>query len=152
MLLVLRCLQENGYDAAELAEALLLIKASSTPMSFFHVPGGDLLTLPHPTISSPLHPQTRKSQKEIEFLGEVGEGSASLQELRAAHAETIQELQKTRNILNTESNISKHLQVTAGKRTRPASLTLLGVVEAYRCHSAVSLCCPSHGRRSWRRC
>lgn len=35
MLLVFHCLQENGYDAEELAEALLLIKASSSPNSFF---------------------------------------------------------------------------------------------------------------------
>lgn len=84
----------------------------------------------------------------MEFLGEVGEGSASLQELRAAHAETIQELQKTRNILNTESNISKHLQVAAGSRTCPASLNLLELVKAFRCDFAVSLC----GRRSWKRC
>lgn len=81
----------------------------------------DLLTFPHPTISSPSIQQTRKAQKEVEFLGEVGEGTVSMQELRAAHAETIQELQKTRNILNTESNISKHLQVAAlSSSTHPA--------------------------------
>lgn len=66
--------------------------------------------------------QARKAQKEVEFLSEVGEGTASLRELRAAHAETIQELQKTRNILNTESAICKHLQVAAGRRTGLASL------------------------------
>lgn len=58
----------------------------------------------------------------MDFLGEVGEGTASSRELRAAHAETIQELQKTRNILSTESTICKHLQVAAGGRTGPALL------------------------------
>lgn len=82
----------------------------------------------------------------------MGEGSASLQELRAAHAETIQELQKTRNILYTESNISKHLQVAGSRHTCPASLSLLRLVVANRCDSAVSLCFLSLGRLSWRRC
>nr|XP_046250662.1 protein fantom isoform X2 [Scatophagus argus] len=70
--------RENEYDVAELTEALLLIK-------------------------------TRKSQKngDLGFLKEVEEEASSIQELRAAHAETIQELQKTRNILSMESRICK---------------------------------------------
>ncbi|XP_071318090.1 protein fantom isoform X2 [Trachinotus anak] len=75
--------RENEYDLAELTEALLLIK-------------------------------TRRSQKsgDLGFLKEVEEGGSSstessIRELRAAHAETIQELEKTRNILNMETRISK---------------------------------------------
>ncbi|XP_070828950.1 protein fantom [Chaetodon trifascialis] len=72
------CSRENEYDAAELTEALLLIKR-------------------------------QKSQKngDLSFLKEVEEGATSLRELRAAHAETIQELQKTRSILSMESRICK---------------------------------------------
>ncbi|GLD72258.1 protein fantom, partial [Lates japonicus] len=76
--------RENDYDVAELTEALLLIK-------------------------------TRKSQQsgDLGFLKEVEEGGSgstesSIRELRAAHAETIQELEKTRNILSMESKISKN--------------------------------------------
>ncbi|XP_039988659.1 protein fantom isoform X2 [Xiphias gladius] len=76
--------RENEYDVAEITEALLLIK-------------------------------TRKSQKsgDLGFLKEVEEGGSSntessIRELRAAHAETIQELEKTRNILSMESKISKN--------------------------------------------
>ncbi|XP_037538552.1 protein fantom [Nematolebias whitei] len=73
--------RENDYSVAELTEALLLIKK-------------------------------RKSQKngDLGFLSEVEESSStesSIMELRAAHAETIQELEKTRNLLNLESRISK---------------------------------------------
>ncbi|CAB1422157.1 unnamed protein product [Pleuronectes platessa] len=70
-------------DEAELTEALLLI-------------------------------QKRKAERssELGFLGEAVEGgSSSIQELRAAHAETIQELEKTRNILSTESKISNNYKV-----------------------------------------
>ncbi|XP_034443005.1 protein fantom isoform X2 [Hippoglossus hippoglossus] len=70
-------------DEAELTEALLLIKK-------------------------------RKSQRssDLGFLWEAEEGgSSSIQELRAAHAETIQELEKTRNILSTESKISNNYKV-----------------------------------------
>ncbi|XP_069384848.1 protein fantom [Paralichthys olivaceus] len=70
-------------DEAELTEALLLIKE-------------------------------RKSQRssDLDFLREADEGgSSSVQELRAAHAETIQELEKTRNILSTESKISNNYKV-----------------------------------------
>ncbi|XP_074489420.1 protein fantom [Sebastes fasciatus] len=79
--------RENEYDVAELTEALLLIKK-------------------------------RKSQRsgDLGFLKEVEEGGSSstesaVRELRAAHAETIQELEKTRNILNMESKISKDYKV-----------------------------------------
>ncbi|XP_008299078.1 protein fantom [Stegastes partitus] len=74
--------KEGDYDVAELTEALLLVK-------------------------------TRKSQKnrELGFLKEVEEegssAESSVRELRAAHAETIQELEKTRSLLNVESRISK---------------------------------------------
>lgn len=47
----------------------------------------------------------------MEFLTEVEEGTNTLTELKAAHAETIQELQKTRKILNMESNICKDYKV-----------------------------------------
>ncbi|XP_036962673.1 protein fantom isoform X3 [Acanthopagrus latus] len=70
--------RENEYDVAELTEALLLIK-------------------------------TRKSQKngDLGFLKDVEEGASSVRELRAAHAETIQELQKTRNLLSMEGKICR---------------------------------------------
>lgn len=53
---------------------------------------------------------------DLRFLKEVEEGGgsnieSSIRELRAAHAETIQELEKTRNILSMESKISKHYKV-----------------------------------------
>lgn len=47
----------------------------------------------------------------MEFLTEVEEGTNSPRELKAAHAETIQELQKTRKILNMESKICKDYKV-----------------------------------------
>ncbi|XP_035981500.1 protein fantom [Fundulus heteroclitus] len=75
--------REKEYGPAELTEALLLIKR-------------------------------RKSQKsgDLSFLVPVDEDGSggtesSVKELRAAHAETIQELEKTRNLLNMESRISK---------------------------------------------
>ncbi|XP_045892940.1 protein fantom [Micropterus dolomieu] len=75
--------RESEYDVAELTEALLLIK-------------------------------TRNSQKsgDLGFLKEVEEGASgntasAVRELRAAHAETIQELEKTRNLLSVESKICK---------------------------------------------
>uniref|UniRef100_A0A7N5ZRL2 C2 domain-containing protein n=1 Tax=Anabas testudineus TaxID=64144 RepID=A0A7N5ZRL2_ANATE len=80
----LKFYSRNEYDVAEITEALLQIK-------------------------------TRKSQMrgDLRFLKEVEEGGgsnieSSIRELRAAHAETIQELEKTRNILSMESKISKH--------------------------------------------
>ncbi|XP_068595041.1 protein fantom [Brachionichthys hirsutus] len=50
-----------------------------------------------------------KSRKndDLSFLREVEEGGSSVQELQVAHAETIQELQKTRNLLSMESKICK---------------------------------------------
>ncbi|XP_011474699.1 protein fantom isoform X3 [Oryzias latipes] len=75
------CSRENDYSEAELTEALLLIK-------------------------------TRKSQRsgDLGFLAEE-EGSnskeTSIRELRAAHAETFQELEKTRKLLSMESRICK---------------------------------------------
>ncbi|XP_038138143.1 protein fantom [Cyprinodon tularosa] len=74
--------REKDYSAAELTEALLLIKK-------------------------------RKSQKsgDLSFMAEVDEDGSSVRELRAAHAETIQELEKTRNLLNMESRISKDYKV-----------------------------------------
>lgn len=48
------------------------------------------------------------------FLTEVEESSASTPELKAAHAETIQELQKTRKILAMESRISQDYKVAPG--------------------------------------
>uniref|UniRef100_A0A3Q3SFD4 RPGRIP1 like n=1 Tax=Mastacembelus armatus TaxID=205130 RepID=A0A3Q3SFD4_9TELE len=74
----------SRYDITELTEALLQIR-------------------------------TQKSQRSgaLSFLNEVEEGGGSggtesaIRELRAAHAETIQELEKTRNILSLESKISK---------------------------------------------
>lgn len=56
-------------------------------------------------------PQKEKAQKKMGFLTEVEEDTNSLRELKAAHAETIQELQKTRKILNMESNICKDYKV-----------------------------------------
>lgn len=47
----------------------------------------------------------------MDFLTEVEEGANSLLELKATHAETIQELQKTRKILTMESRISADYKV-----------------------------------------
>ncbi|XP_024136739.1 protein fantom [Oryzias melastigma] len=73
------CSRENEYNEAELTEALLLIK-------------------------------TRKSQKsgDLGFLAEEEESDnkeTSIRALRAAHAETFQELEKTRKLLSMESRI-----------------------------------------------
>ncbi|XP_041650612.1 LOW QUALITY PROTEIN: protein fantom [Cheilinus undulatus] len=70
--------RESEYDASELTEALLLVK-------------------------------TRKSQQSggLGFLKDEEDGPSSVRELRAAHAETIQELQKTRNLLSMEGRISR---------------------------------------------
>ncbi|KAM7002344.1 protein fantom [Tautogolabrus adspersus] len=71
--------RESEYDVSELTEALLLVK-------------------------------TRRSQQsgDLAFLKEeADDGSSSVRELRAAHAETIQELQKTRNLLSMESRICR---------------------------------------------
>ncbi|KAM9376439.1 protein fantom [Pholidichthys leucotaenia] len=74
--------RESNYDAAELTEALLLIKK-------------------------------RKSQRisDLGFLKESEEESSvsddGIKEFRATHAEIIQELEKTRNLLSLESRISR---------------------------------------------
>uniref|UniRef100_A0A1A7WCW3 RPGRIP1-like n=1 Tax=Iconisemion striatum TaxID=60296 RepID=A0A1A7WCW3_9TELE len=74
--------QENDYSVAELTEALLLIKK-------------------------------RQKSGDLGFLLEVDKEASSSTEtkLRAAHAETIQELEKTRNLLNIESHISRDYKV-----------------------------------------
>uniref|UniRef100_UPI0037E7B87E protein fantom n=1 Tax=Semicossyphus pulcher TaxID=241346 RepID=UPI0037E7B87E len=79
--------RESEYDACDLTEALLLV-------------------------------QRRRSQqhRDLGFLEEEEEeeekeeGSSSVTELQAAHAETIQELQKTRNLLSMESRICRDYQ------------------------------------------
>lgn len=74
--------------------------------------------------------QTRKSQQsgELAFLEEVEEEASSQQssvrELRAAHAETIQELEKTRILLNMESRISRDYKVS-GFMTNSEAAALL---------------------------
>ncbi|KAF3706012.1 Protein fantom Nephrocystin-8 RPGR-interacting protein 1-like protein [Channa argus] len=75
--------RENDYNASELTEALLQIKSRKSQRN------GDLGFL-----------------KEVDEEGNSNKES-SIRELRAAHAETIQELEKTRNILSMESKISK---------------------------------------------
>ncbi|KAF3852948.1 hypothetical protein F7725_013636 [Dissostichus mawsoni] len=93
--------RENEYNVAELTEALLLIKK-------------------------------RKSSGELGFLQEeVQEEQEEVQELRAAHAETIQELQKTRSLLNMESSICRDYKLssetwpTAANQRRPPPSTAL---------------------------
>uniref|UniRef100_A0A668A1U1 RPGRIP1 like n=1 Tax=Myripristis murdjan TaxID=586833 RepID=A0A668A1U1_9TELE len=78
---------KSEVDVAELTEALMLIKVC-------------------------------KSQKngELGFLEQVEEETlrnteSSIRELRAAHAETIQELEKTRNMLSIEHKINKDYKV-----------------------------------------
>uniref|UniRef100_A0A665UL86 C2 domain-containing protein n=1 Tax=Echeneis naucrates TaxID=173247 RepID=A0A665UL86_ECHNA len=67
-------------------------------------------------------PQMHKSQQkgDLGFLEmEEGGGSeSSIRELRAAHAETIQELEKTRNLLNIESRISRDYKVKRDYKQR----------------------------------
>lgn len=53
----------------------------------------------------------------MDFLTEVEESTNSMRELKAAHAETIQELQKTRKILTMESRISKDYKVESSNCT-----------------------------------
>uniref|UniRef100_A0A8D0AI71 RPGRIP1 like n=1 Tax=Sander lucioperca TaxID=283035 RepID=A0A8D0AI71_SANLU len=83
----LKVYSRNEYDAAELTEALLLIKKRKTQRS------GDLGFL-------------KEAEDGVSGGGNSGTESA-VRELRAAHAETIQELEKTRNLLSMESKISK---------------------------------------------
>ncbi|XP_067292112.1 protein fantom isoform X2 [Pseudorasbora parva] len=86
--------KESEIDAAELSEALMLIKV-------------------------------RRSQKsgELGFLEKVdedlkGDVERSLRELQATHAETIQELQKTRNMLILQHKINKDYQAEVEVVTR----------------------------------
>lgn len=53
----------------------------------------------------------------MDFLTEVEESTSSMRELKAAHSETIQELQKTRKILTMESRISKEYKVESSNCT-----------------------------------
>ncbi|XP_067447147.1 protein fantom [Thunnus thynnus] len=76
--------RESEYDVDELTEALLLIKKRKCQKS------GELGFL-----------------KEEEEDGASGGTESAVRQLRAAHAETIQELEKTRSILSMESKISK---------------------------------------------
>ncbi|KAG1934055.1 protein fantom [Pimephales promelas] len=86
--------KESEIDAAELSEALMLIK-------------------------------TRRSQKsgELGFLEKVEEDvkvdvERSLREMQATHAETIQELEKTRNMLIIQHKINKDYQAEVEVVTR----------------------------------
>ncbi|KAL1247936.1 hypothetical protein QQF64_023312 [Cirrhinus molitorella] len=86
--------KESEIDAAELSEALMLIKV-------------------------------RRSQKsgELGFLEKVEEDvkvdvERSLRELQASHAETIQELEKTRNMLIIQHKINKDYQAEVEAVTR----------------------------------
>lgn len=63
----------------------------------------------------------------MDFLTEVEENMDSLRELKAAHAETIQELQKTRKILTMESRISKDYRASVLLSTFPSSLSSISV-------------------------
>ncbi|KAM9755079.1 protein fantom isoform 1-T1 [Menidia menidia] len=56
-----------------------------------------------------LHIKQQKAQRsgELGFLEASGGQEAAVRELRAAHAETIQELEKTRSLLSMESQISR---------------------------------------------
>lgn len=58
-------------------------------------------------------------------MKEVEDGASSVRKLRAAHAETIQELQKTRNILSMETKICKDYKVK-GVTCRPAGCRTAG--------------------------
>ncbi|KAM6973328.1 LOW QUALITY PROTEIN: protein fantom [Aplochiton taeniatus] len=86
--------KESEMDVAELSEALMLIKV-------------------------------RKSQKsgELGFLQQVedevrGDTEHSFRELQATHAETIQELEKTRNMLIVQHKINKDYQAEVEAVTR----------------------------------
>ncbi|XP_032404503.1 protein fantom isoform X1 [Xiphophorus hellerii] len=94
--------REKDYTAAELTEALLLIKKQKCEKS------GDLAFL-----------------VEVDEDGS-GAQQGSIRELRAAHAETIQELEKTRNLLNMESQISKDYKVELEAALRKMSSDKVG--------------------------
>uniref|UniRef100_A0A8C4SRI3 RPGRIP1 like n=1 Tax=Erpetoichthys calabaricus TaxID=27687 RepID=A0A8C4SRI3_ERPCA len=86
--------KESDIDVAELSEALMLIKA-------------------------------RKSQKnqDLDFLKKVDDEKKqdteqTLRQLQAAHAETVQELEKTRNMLIMQHKINKDYQIEVEAVTR----------------------------------
>ncbi|KAM5263740.1 protein fantom isoform 2-T2 [Ctenodactylus gundi] len=79
--------QENDINADELTEALLLLKAQKEQKN------GDL---------SFLEKVDSKMNKNLEH---------SLRELQASHAETVQELEKTRNMLIMQHKINKDYQM-----------------------------------------
>ncbi|XP_062968072.1 protein fantom [Cynocephalus volans] len=79
--------QESAINADELSEALLLIKAQKEQKN------GDL---------SFLEKVDSKIDKDLE---------RSMRELQAAHAETVQELEKTRNMLIMQHKINKDYQM-----------------------------------------
>ncbi|KAF6079274.1 RPGRIP1 like [Phyllostomus discolor] len=79
--------QESDINADELSEALLLIKAQKSQKN------GDL---------SFLEKVDNKVNKDLEH---------SLRELQATHAETVQELEKTRNMLIMQHKINKDYQM-----------------------------------------
>ncbi|KAK1163643.1 protein fantom [Acipenser oxyrinchus oxyrinchus] len=86
--------KESDIDVAELSEALMLIKV-------------------------------RKNQKnrDLEFLGKVEDDmhkdlERTMRELQATHAETVQELEKTRNMLIMQHKINKDYQTEVEAVTR----------------------------------
>ncbi|XP_054426318.1 protein fantom [Pteronotus mesoamericanus] len=79
--------QESDINADELSEALLLIKAQKSQKN------GDL---------SFLEKVDNKINKDLEY---------SMRELQATHAETVQELEKTRNMLIMQHKINKDYQM-----------------------------------------
>ncbi|XP_016076539.1 PREDICTED: protein fantom [Miniopterus natalensis] len=79
--------QESDINADELSEALLLIKAQKSQRN------GDL---------SFLEKVDNKSSKDLE---------RAMRELQATHAETVQELEKTRNMLIMQHKINKDYQM-----------------------------------------
>ncbi|KAJ8343308.1 hypothetical protein SKAU_G00306370 [Synaphobranchus kaupii] len=86
--------KESDIDAAELSEALMLIKARNT-----------------------------QKNKDLGFLGKVEEEvqrdlERSLRELQATQAETVQELEKTRNMLIMQHKINKDYQTEVEAVTR----------------------------------
>uniref|UniRef100_A0A8B9GU42 C2 domain-containing protein n=1 Tax=Astyanax mexicanus TaxID=7994 RepID=A0A8B9GU42_ASTMX len=86
--------KESEIDAAELSEALMLIKVRRT-----------------------------QANGELGFLGKVDEKihvdvESSLKELQATHAETVQELEKTRNMLIIQHKINKDYQAEVEAVTR----------------------------------
>ncbi|XP_007228260.3 protein fantom isoform X1 [Astyanax mexicanus] len=86
--------KESEIDAAELSEALMLIKVRRT-----------------------------QANGELGFLGKVDEKihvdvESSLKELQATHVETVQELEKTRNMLIIQHKINKDYQAEVEAVTR----------------------------------